>query len=352
MTKWTQRDWFRGLVSGIFLLSFLALFLPFYSEILLAAVIALAMEPLMGKWIERFQLRWRWMVAVVLAVLFFVIATPITIVFYKTYLYFSDISQSGVQNTEFFQQLVGFKNGLQAWIGARLSSFGLETEFEMLSSTDDWLSQAGNTLIRIFTGTVYRAPRILLSIFIYSAALFFFLSESQEIKKLFLRQDLLKPEEAKRFIAVLQRSSFSTVVTSFVIAILQGTVMATGAAIFGVGDFTIVWVITFCCAFIPMVGAGPVGLVLAAYQLILSQYSAAIGLLVVAAIAGTLDNLLRPYLLSTSDEDIHPIVGLLCIIGAVMVFGMPGVFLGPVIASVAYKIIPTLYGPPEPPPKP
>jgi predicted PurR-regulated permease PerM len=116
--------------------------------------------------------------------------------------------------------------------------------------------------------------------------------------------------------------------------------------IFNIGDFMVVFVVTFFVSFIPVIGAGPVALVLALYKLLLGDYGDAIGLGVVGIIAGTVDNLVRPYLISSNEGDLHPIVSLLAIIGALVIFGMPGLLLGPVIASVAVKIIPTLYAGP------
>ena len=134
-------------------------------------------------------------------------------------------------------------------------------------------------------------------------------------------------------------------VSSIFIGVLQASIVGFGALVCGVGDFVVVFVVTFFCSFIPVIGAGPVALALSVYQLFLGEYGSAIVLGVLAFVAGTVDNLLRPYLVSSSEADLHPIVSLLAIIGALVTFGMPGLFLGPVIASVAVKIIPTLYGP-------
>jgi predicted PurR-regulated permease PerM len=158
----------------------------------------------------------------------------------------------------------------------------------------------------------------------------------------------LTPAESKRFIEILQKSSYNTVVSSVVIAAMQATIVTVGALILGSGDFTVVWVVTFFCSFIPVIGAGPVALALGVGDLLMGQYGTAIGFLVVAIVAGTMDNLVRPYLIASGDEDLHPVVSLLAIIGALLIFGMPGLFLGPVIASVAFKIIPAMQNAPEP----
>ncbi|MGE3759703.1 MAG: AI-2E family transporter, partial [Pseudobdellovibrionaceae bacterium] len=48
---------------------------------------------------------------------------------------------------------------------------------------------------------------------------------------------------------------------------------------------------------------------------------------------------LRPIILSGGTE-IHPLIGFLAIIGGIYVFGLPGLFLGPLMVSVATSLIP------------
>jgi predicted PurR-regulated permease PerM len=133
------------------------------------------------------------------------------------------------------------------------------------------------------------------------------------------------------------------VVTSIAIAALQATIVTIGSFIFSAGEWAVVWAVTFFCAFIPVVGAAPVALALGIFKLVMGQPGDFIGFLVVAVIAGTADNLVRPFLISSNEQDLNPVISLLAIIGALMLMGMPGLFLGPVIAGVAVKIIPTLY---------
>ena len=113
------------------------------------------------------------------------------------------------------------------------------------------------------------------------------------LKRIFQRQKLLTPAEAGRFIFVLQKACYNTVVSSVVIAALQATMVGLGALILGSGDFTVVWVVTFFCSFIPVIGAGPVALALGLGDLIMGEYGTAVGFLIVAIVAGTVDNIVR-----------------------------------------------------------
>jgi predicted PurR-regulated permease PerM len=345
MATWDRKYIFKVGLSTLFLGAFTLLFLPFYAEIFLAAIFAFAMEPKLGRLLHLRSLRWRTSVALILVGMFFVIATPIVIVAYKAYASLVEISKTGFQNTEIFQKLVVIKTELLKLITRVSNRLNLNEQFDMGSLSEDSLSTVANGALSVMTSLVTNIPSLLLSVFVFCAALYFFLAEAAVIKHIFYRQQVLNPHEADRLIDVMQRASFSTVVTSVIIGVIQGSIVALGSLIFDVGDFMVVFVVTFFCSFIPVIGAGPVALSLGLYKLLLGDYGQAIGLIVVSVIAGTTDNIVRPYLISSSEGDLHPIVSLLAIIGALVVFGMPGLLLGPVIASVAIKIIPTLYSP-------
>lgn len=334
---------FKLATASIFIGAFVLLFIPFYAEILLAAVFAFAMEPTLGRWLQPKHFRWRASVACILAAMFLVVAAPLTIVGYKVYVAIVQVSKSGLQNTEIYKKVAELKGELVE-IGTRLTvRLGINDQFDLAGLSEEGLGKAANATLAFFTGMVGQIPSILLSIFVFCAALYFFLAEARVLARAFERQELLSKSEQGRFVEILQRACYSTVVTSVIIGVIQASIVGAGSIIFSAGDFTIVFVVTFFCSFIPVLGAGPVALVMGLYKLLLGHTGAAIGLIIVAVIAGTTDNLLRPYLISSQDEDLHPVVGLLALVGALLIFGMPGLLLGPVIASVAVKIIPTLY---------
>lgn len=343
--SWSRKDIFKYSVSTLFILAFAILFAPFYGELLLAAIVALAMEPVMGRWLQPRHLRWKFSVAGILILMFTLLAFPVTYVGYRTYRYFLKLSQSGVQNSDLFQRLIEFKTKAVQFVDAWTVRWGLETQFDLSSSLEEGLSQAINVLVHVSGQLAARAPALLLSIFVFCAALYYFLAEARTIKSAFIKQRLLSPEETSRFIDVLQNSSFGTVVTSFVIALMQATIVTIGALVFETGDWSVVWALTFFCSFIPVIGAAPVALALGLIELIMGHSGATLGFVVVAVIAGTTDNLVRPFLISSNEQDLNPVVSLLAIIGALLLLGMPGLFLGPVIAGVAMKIVPTLFGP-------
>jgi predicted PurR-regulated permease PerM len=343
MSTWRKQDIFK-LVVTIFVLGLTGLlFAPFYAEILLAAIFAFAIEPTLGRFLQARHLRYKTSVAGILVGMFLLMAAPITMVAYKAYAYFLAISKAGFQNTDLFKKLVVFRTQLFGYANDLLETMHLQNAFDMAGFSEEALSRAGNFAVGLATGFAARVPEVLLSVFVFCVALYFFLAEARMIKNAFLRMHFLSASESRQLIAALQSSSYTSVVTSVALGACQAVFVTVGSLIFDGGDAAVVFVITFFCSFVPVIGAGPVAFAMGIYKLVMGSYGQAFGFLIVGMIAGTADNVLRPYLFSSSDDNLHPVASLLALIGALMIFGMPGVFLGPVIASIAVKIIPIFY---------
>lgn len=58
----------------------------------------------------------------------------------------------------------------------------------------------------------------------------------------------------------------------------------------------------------------------------------------VGLVVGVIDNIVRPLVLR-GQEEVHPMVGLVAILGGIAAFGVPGVFIGPLIACMAIAVL-------------
>lgn len=121
-------------------------------------------------------------------------------------------------------------------------------------------------------------------------------------------------------------------------------IVAVGASLFGFYEFFLIFVITFTLSFIPVIGAAPMSFVLAITAFIMGNSGNGIGLLVVTLIAGSIDNIIKPYVVSSKEAGIHPIIALMGIIGAIFVFGLPGLLLGPLLLQLGTELLPRLTG--------
>lgn len=82
---------------------------------------------------------------------------------------------------------------------------------------------------------------------------------------------------------------------------------------------------------------------LSAIAFIDDQVWQGITMAVVGIISGTADNIIRPYLSSSFGEANVPVfVSFIAVIGGVVVLGLPGLFVGPLLASLVYGALPIL----------
>ena len=199
-----------------------------------------------------------------------------------------------------------------------------------------------NYITETFGDFISELPTVLMVGLITILAMYCFLKESAKIRELFDRYFYFSPTNGEKFIRMLKVSCREVFVSNILTGVLQSFIVSIGALIFGIGDFFLVFFITFIVSFIPIIGAGPVAAVLGVMCFFESRVGAGIGMMVVAGVSGLSDNIIRPYLASMGDAEVHPFIGLLAVIGGVIMFGLPGLFIGPLLASLALGAVPII----------
>ena len=126
-----------------------------------------------------------------------------------------------------------------------------------------------------------------------------------------------------------QESGYGSVFTIFSVGLVQTTVMTIGAAFAGYHELAIIFIGTFFASFFPVLGTAPVGLLLAAIKFFQGDTRAGIIMVCVAGFVGVVDNFLKPFLVTHSGPKMNGLIALVGIVGAVMIFGLPGLFVGP-----------------------
>jgi len=122
-------------------------------------------------------------------------------------------------------------------------------------------------------------------------------------------------------------------------ALIQGLIAGVGYALFGVPSPVALGALTALGSLVP---AGPL-LVWAgaAFWLFTAGHTgAAIGMVVYGALlVSSIDNVLRPLLISRSPQRIHFLVVFFGVLGGLSAFGPLGLFVGPVLLSVALALV-------------
>lgn len=197
---------------------------------------------------------------------------------------------------------------------------------EYLRQGAKWFS---SRLGSIFAGTAS-------TIFLFFIALigsFYFFRDGRAFTRWLVRISPLPDNEDTMILERLSRSVRSVATGTLFIALIQGTLVAIGLAIFGFERAILLGTVAAFGALIPSIGTSIVLIPSIIYLLIIGDYGNAVGLTIWGSVAvGLIDNILGPYLMSRGNA-LHPFVILLTVLGGIGLFGPIGFVVGPVLVS-------------------
>lgn len=192
------------------------------------------------------------------------------------------------------------------------------------------VAQAGH----IAAVLIATASHAVVGAFLFLVALYYFLLDGQrwltEVERLLPIDRRYVRAFAREFDAV----SHALFVGSLLTACIQGTAAGLGYWLFGVPQPALWGAATALVSFFPMVGTSlvwvPLAIVVAASG---SPYRGlGIGLWGML-VTGTIDNLFRP-LLMRGRMHVHPLLVFLSIVGGILAFGIVGLLVGPLAATL------------------
>ncbi len=215
----------------------------------------------------------------------------------------------------------------QTFIEAKLISF--------ITKFGTYLSSEFNTFLAELPFMFMMGLIILLSVY-------FFLKESEKIRDLFDRYFNFTKKNGDHFVNMLEVCCREVFFSNILTGLIQALIVSIGALIFNIGDFYIVFFSTFVLSFIPVVGAAPVAAILGLLCYMETRIGAGTGMMVVALISGTADNICRSYFGTLGEVSVHPMIGLLAVIGGVIMFGFLGLFIGPLVVTIIFGAIPII----------
>lgn len=211
------------------------------------------------------------------------------------------------------------------------SDFNLD--FENLAA--GLLSWLVNNLSGIFSSVAGVLLLFFMSLFI----LFYLFKDGDKLKDFLIDISPLKKDYTVSLLARIKDSVNSVIRGSLIIAILQGVASGLGFLIFGLANPFLFAALAAIGSLIPAVGTALVFVPAVVYFLLAGKLMAAIGLAVWGfLLVGSLDNLVRPFLLERGSR-LHPAAVFVSVLGGLVVFGPLGFVIGPVIFSIFFALL-------------
>lgn len=174
--------------------------------------------------------------------------------------------------------------------------------------------------------------------FVFLYSMYFLQMDGIKLIEKFLYYLPLKTAEERIMLAKFTSVTRATLKGSLLIGLLQGALAGTAFAIAGIPNSVFWGSLMALLAAIPNIGAALVWIPAVVILLVQGKIATGIGLLLFCGlIVGSLDNVLRPILVG-KDTRMHELLIFLSSLGGIVMFGLPGIFIGPVIASLFISI--------------
>jgi predicted PurR-regulated permease PerM len=169
--------------------------------------------------------------------------------------------------------------------------------------------------------------------------LFFLFREGKSLRRRIAALLPLSPDQIDKLFTGIENTIIGTVYGGLVVAAVQGALIGLALWFFGIPSPVLWGVVAAFFALIPLVGTAAVWVPAAIYLLASGHYVQAIILVAWGAgIVGTMDNILRPMLISGRVQ-MHTLLIFFAVFGGVSVFGFLGLFIGPVILAVTMTLL-------------
>ena len=171
-------------------------------------------------------------------------------------------------------------------------------------------------------------------LFIFLYTMFFFLSDGERLLNKILYYLPLEDQDERRMLDRFTSVTRATLKGTAVIGVLQGALAGAAFAVVGIPSAAFWGTVMTVLSIIPGIGSalvwGPAAIILAAS----GGWIKAIGLaLFCGLVVGSLDNFLRPRLVGR-DTEMHDLMILFATLGGLMMFGVLGFIIGPVVAAL------------------
>lgn len=189
--------------------------------------------------------------------------------------------------------------------------------------------QAGSVISGVLSSSVDALGQIAIMYFV----LYFMLVNVGVIEKAIVKYLPMKEGNIFRFAKELHGQTFSNVIGSPVLALIQGLFASLGYWVFGL-DQPFFWgIMTGFLSFIPFVGSALIWLPAAIYQYSAGEHWQAFGIAIYGLVViGSVDNIFR-FVFQKKFADVPPLITVFGVIIGFNLFGLVGLIFGPLMLS-------------------
>jgi predicted PurR-regulated permease PerM len=223
----------------------------------------------------------------------------------------------------------------------------LQNIFPSIFASDEFSREVGNIIQSFVTKATNSAtnalaeiilnfPVILLQSFVVLFTFYFVLRDKEELKEYVKSLLPFSKDVEKKLFDYSRNITSSVIYGQIIIGFVQGIIAGIGFFIFGVPNALFLTLLASLAGILPIIGTALVWIPVTIYLFVAGNTLAAVGVLIFGIISSTVDNFLRPIIVSKRTQIPSSLV-LIGMVGGLFSFGILGFILGPLI--VAYLLV-------------
>jgi predicted PurR-regulated permease PerM len=221
------------------------------------------------------------------------------------------------------------------WI-AKIQEIGEGRVADFLAGALTQLAKAANNLLQ---GAVAGLTSAAFELGLLLIMLYFFLRDGDQFRAQIHRVSPLSREQADGVMDQVAQTMKGALASLLLVPLVQGTLAMLGYWALGVPNALLWGGLTTLVAFIPLIGTPLVWVPICIFLAVNGQIWQTVALAIYCtAIVGTIDNVIRPWMLRGS-ANIHPLWSFLAILGGLVSFGAVGLLVGPLILSLGVSAL-------------
>lgn len=181
-------------------------------------------------------------------------------------------------------------------------------------------------------------PNFLLQLTVFLFVFYFAIRDGEEFKKYFSKLSPLSKQTEKKFAKEFRGITDSVVYGSILVGIVQGAVLGIGLLVLGVENILLICIGAVVLSIIPVVGAWLIWIPVSIIMIVEGNVFGGVALFLWGLlIVSTIDNVIRPIILSKKSATLSTPIGLIGVVGGLYTLGIPGLIIGPL--AIAYSLI-------------
>lgn len=332
----TANEWTVAGLIAVLAILFAAMVWPFLLSLLMGMILAALVRPL-HKYLVDKRFGSKISAGLMLVLLIVVIAGPLSLF----------IGVAFGQAKSFFDYLASQQGGLSsaALLDLVLNHLPLRDYFGNPDVLRTDVAQIMQGVGRDFgqAALIHAAniPEMLVHLLLALATCFFALVDGREFLEWTLGKAPLSPDARRALVRSFQNSAVSVIWATVAVAVVESLIIAVAFLVLGLPGVSLATGSTFILSWIPFVHSAPVSAVALIYLYAHGETGKFITMALFAALAGVADNITRAVVLR-GRQDMHPLLGLIAILGGIRFFGLLGVFVGPIVAAVLVSLLKVL----------